>query len=136
MSKIKIRKGPTDYFKDFRNWPNDWMIVEADKEIGKGLLEVFEDFINSLIDKELSVKTVKSHMSNLSWLGSTIIERLNDGDEKKRRLPTKKLILEYIDDEGGPLLHFLDINDVTDFRYHVAYDGTCKQLYKFISKPK
>ena len=136
MSNIKIRKCPTDYFKDFRSWPNDWMIVEADKEIGKGLLEVFEDFINSLIDKELSVKTVKSHMSNLSWLGSNIIERLNDGDEKKRRLPTKKLILEYIDDEGGPLLHFLDINDVTDFRYHVAYDRTCKQLYKFISGPK
>lgn len=136
MSNSKVRKKPSDYFKDFESWPEKWQLDEEDAKVCKGLLEAFRPFIENLILKELSVKTVKSHMNHLSWLATNIVERLNDGDEKKRKLPINKLLLEYIDDEGGPLLHFLDINDLTGYRNHVAYDGTCRHLYKFISGPK
>jgi hypothetical protein len=37
----KTKKGgsrPSDYFPDMDQWPNDWMGIEEDLEIGRGLL--------------------------------------------------------------------------------------------------
>ena len=31
----------SDYFSDIDEWPNDWMAVEEDLEIGRGLLTLF-----------------------------------------------------------------------------------------------
>ena len=87
------------------------------------------------MDQGLAAKTIKNHMHHLNLLGSEIVRRLNDGDESYRKLPGNALILKYIDDETGPLLSFWDPNDNAERGYHMAFDATCRKLYKFIAPP-
>lgn len=132
MTAKKYQK-PVDYFKDFYEWPKDWMGVKADLVIGDALLRLFTPFIESLIKNGLSVKTIKNHMGNLAVLGSEIIRRLNDGDEKNRKLMPRKLLLEYINDENGPLVHHWDPNDSTEEAHLKSFDATCRKLFKSIT---
>ena len=138
MSKQKITTKnycqPTDYWGDYLEWPKDWMIVEEDLGIGNNLLDLFTPFIAFLIKDGLSVKAIKNHMTNLSVLGSEIIRCLNDDDEKNRKLIPKKLLLEYIDEEHGPLVHHWDPNDRTEEAYLKSLDATCRKLFKFIAE--
>jgi hypothetical protein len=53
---------------------------------------------------------------------------------KNRTLSPRELILHYVDDEGGPLLSFLDPNDKTDLAHHMAYDASCRKLLKFVTR--
>jgi hypothetical protein len=125
----------TEYFSDFSDWPSKWVEGDEDLKIGEGMLDSFAVFIKSLIAGGLAKKTIKNHMSNLDLLGNEIIRRLNDGDAAYRKLATNVLILKYIDDETGPLLPFWDPNDSTELAHHIAFDATCRKLYKFISPP-
>ena len=131
----KTTKGgsrPSDYFPDIDQWPNDWMGIEEDLEIGRGLLALFTPFIQHLIDEGLAKKTITSHGCHLGMLGREIIERLNEVDEENRKLSPRELILHYVDQEGGPLLSFWDPNDKTELAHHMAYDATCRKLLKFL----
>lgn len=122
---------PTDYFKDFYEWPQIWQVIAEDLVIGENLLEMFKPFIEMLIAEGLSVKTVKKHMLNLTLLGAEIIRRLNDDDEANRKLTPKKLLLKYINEYEGPLIHFWDPNIPAEEANLNAFDGTCRKLYKF-----
>ncbi len=84
---MKIKKYQTiiDYFKDFYDWPKDWMVVDKDLVTGNTLLKLFVPFIESLIKNQLSIKTIKNHLGNLFILGGEIIKRINEGDEKNRK---------------------------------------------------
>jgi hypothetical protein len=124
---------PTDYCRDFNEWPQQWMVVDADLKTGRDMLATFTVFVQSLIDAGLAAKTIKNHMHHLNLLGSEIVRQLNDGDESHRKLPGNALLLKYIDDESGPLLTFWDPNDNTEVGYHMAFDATCRKLYKFIA---
>lgn len=97
----KSYKHPTDYLKEYGDWPNKWMIFSEDQKTGNEILSMFTSFIYFLIKNKFSVKTIKNHMLYLNLLGDEIIGRLNDEDEKNRTLPIKELILEYIEEEGG-----------------------------------
>ncbi len=138
MKKKLSRKyeKPTDYFKDFNEWPNGWLVIEKDREIANNLLTTFVPFIAALTLDELSVKTVKKHMGNLAMLGSEIIRNLNDGDEKYRKLKPEQLLLKYIDAEEGPLLHHLDPNKSSDEARQKSFDATCCKLCRFIIPSK
>jgi hypothetical protein len=129
-------KNPADYFKDFHEWPENWLVVEKDRAIANNLLALFTPFVGALIQDELSVKTIKKHMGNLSLLGSEIIRSLNDGNEKHRKLQTKQLLLKYIDAEEGPLLHHIDPNDSADEARQRSFDATCHKLCRFILASK
>lgn len=109
------------------------MGVEEDLEIGRGLLGLFVPFIEHLIDKGLAAKTIKNHGAHLRMLGREIIERLNQDDEQNRKLSPKKLIVHYVDEEGGPLLSFLDPNIKAELAQHMAFDATCRRLLKFVT---
>jgi len=124
---------PSDYFSDIDEWPNDWMGVEKDVEIGRGLLALFILYIQHLIDEGLARNTIKSHGYHLKMLGGEIIERLNQTDEDNRKLSPRELILHYVDEEGGPLLSFLDPNIKAELAQHRAYDATCRKLLKFVT---
>jgi hypothetical protein len=124
---------PTDYCRDFNEWPQQWMVVDADLKIGQNMLASFTVFVRSLMDQGLAAKTIKNHMHHLNLLGSEIVRRLNDGDESHRKLSTIALLLKYVDDDTGPLLSFWDPNDNTERGYHMAFDATCRKLYKFIA---
>ena len=125
----------TEYFSDFNDGPSKWAEGDEDLKIGAGMLDSFAVFTKSLIESGLAKKTIKNHMSNLDLLGNEIIRRLNDDDAAFRKLPTNTLILKYIDDETGPLLSFWDPNDSAELANHMAFDATCRKLYKFISPP-
>jgi hypothetical protein len=49
-TKKAKRTKPSDYFSDIDAWPNEWMGVDEDLEIGRGLLGLFIPFIQHLID--------------------------------------------------------------------------------------
>jgi len=110
------------------------MVIDEDLKAGKNLLTLFEPFIDTLIRKGLSVKIIKNHMANLKMLGEEIIRRLNDGDENNRKLSPKQLLLQYIEDEYGPLIHHWDPNDSTEQSYQKSLDATCRKLYKFVTE--
>lgn len=132
--KSKKRTKPSDYFSDIDAWPNEWMGVDEDLEIGRGLLGFFIPFIQHLIDEAYAKKTIDVHGSNLNILGREIMERLNETDEKNRKLSPRELILHYVDEEGGPLLSFWNPNDFTEYRKHLAYDATCRKFLKFMTR--
>ena len=124
---------PSDYFPDIDEWPDDWMGIEEDLEIGRGLLALFIPYIQHLIDEGLARKTVKSHGYHLKMLGGEIIERLNQDDGDNRQSSPRQLILHYVDEGGGPLLSFLDPNIKAELAQHMAYDATCRKLLKFVT---
>ena len=126
-------KQPSGYFSNIDEWPSDWMGVEEDLEIGRGLLALFIPFIQHLIDDGLASKTIKNHGYHLGMLGAEIIERLNQDDEENRKLSPRELIIHYVDDEGGPLLSFLDPNIKAELARHMAYDATCRKLLKSVT---
>jgi hypothetical protein len=126
-------KHPSGYLSNIDEWPEDWMGVEEDLAIGRGLLGLFIPFIQHLIDEGLAAKTIKNHGYHLNMLGGEIIERLNQDDEDNRKLSPRELVIHYVDEEGGPLLSFLDPNIKAELARHMAYDATCRKLLKFLT---
>ena len=124
----------SDYFSDIDEWPNDWMAVEEDLEIGRGLLALFIPYVKHLIDERLAKKTIRNNGYHLKMLGGEIVERLNQADEDNRKLSPRELILHYVHEEGGPLLSFLDPNVKAELAQHMAYDATCRKLLKFVKR--
>ena len=52
-------KQPSGYFSNIDEWPSDWMGVEEDLEIGRGLLALFIPFIQHLIDDGLASRVIR-----------------------------------------------------------------------------
>ena len=115
------------YCKDIEKWPESWEIVKQDIKCGNKIVEsVFITFIEFIMDKELSRKTIKKHIDNLWLLGGEIIDRVNR-DEELRKLEPKLLVQEFIDDEGGPYSRHIDTEAEIK-----SFDSTCKKLFKFM----
>ena len=74
-------------------------------------------------------------MGNLWVLGSEIISGVHY-DEEQRTLAAQDLLLEYVEEEGGPLVHQWDPNYKTDMASIKSYDATCRKLYKFLKTSK
>jgi len=127
---------PVDYVDDVLQWPTQWMISDDDVLIGQRLLTLFEPFIDMLIKEGPSTKTMHKHVAHLRMLGAEIVRRLNEDDEDKRTLPAKPLLLAYIEEEYGPLVHLWDPNVRADESHQRAFDATCRKLYKFILASK
>ena len=108
---------------DMENWPHSWAGVADDVHYGKQVLPYMKDFIAFLKQRNLSIKTVNSHIDELWALGGTIVDAVH-ADKKNRGMEPLKLIFMLIDDEGGPLL---------DARGNQAsFDRTCKKFYLFL----
>lgn len=121
---------PNHYCKSFNQWPDNWMGLDEDIEIGERILAGITPFILHLHKIGLSKKVIVKHMDNLWILGAQIIREMNYyGNKKYRMLNPEKLLLEFIGTEGGPLPSFIAINDTVIIK---SYDSTCKKLYKFI----
>ena len=102
------------------------MIDTPDRSMGKAIVTVLTPFIEHLIKQGLTKRTLKRHIDNLWALGGEIITGIN-WDESLRKLSAKDLVINAIDEEGGPLLRNpLDPEDQKPF------DSTCKKLYKFL----
>lgn len=117
-----------EYCKDIDEWPDKWEIDEGDLKIGHDIVEQFKPFIISLIEKDLSKKTIKLYRDYLWALGGELIRQINE-DERDRQLSAMELILKHVDDFGGPYWrHAYDEKD------DAKYDSVCKQLFKFLTE--
>ena len=114
------------YVPDLDAWPDSWMIDTPDRSMGKAIVTVLTPFIEYLIKQGLTKRTLKRHVDNLWALGGEIITGIN-WDESLRKVSAKDLVIDAIDEEGGPLLRNpLNPEDQKPF------DSTCKKLYKFL----
>ena len=130
----KIPPGPSSsspkvaaYVPDLDEWPASWMIDQPDRDIGKAIVTVLTPFIEHLIDQGLTKRTIKRHVDSLWALGGEITTEIN-WDESLRKQSAKNLVINAIDEEGGPMLRNpLDPEDQKPF------DSTCRKLYKFLT---
>jgi len=135
MNQNKVDKSleniPLQYFKDFYDWPRHWMGFKEDLDLGNSILQEFVPFVEYLVNKKLARSTIKKYMSNLGVLGSEIIRGIHENGNQ-RQWPVEKILLSYIDDDGGPLPHCWNPDEFTEQRYITAYDSTCRLFYKYI----
>ena len=114
------------YVPDLGEWPDSWMIEQPDRTIGKAIVTVLTPFIEHLINQGLAKHTIKRHVDSLWTLGGEIITDIN-WDESLRKHSAKDLVINAIDEEGGPVLRNpIDPDDQKPF------DSTCRKLYKFL----
>jgi hypothetical protein len=71
-------------------------------------------------------KTVKRHLDNLWLLGGELIRDINM-DPEDRAKTSMELLLDNIDETGGPSCRHLDTDE--DLR---SYDATCRKLFRFL----
>lgn len=114
------------YVPDIGEWPDSWMVDQPDRATGQAIVTVLTPFIEHLINQGLTKRTIKHHVDNLWALGGEMITAIQ-WDESLRKLSARDLVLNAIDEEGGPLLRNpLDPEDQKPF------DSTCRKLYKFL----
>ena len=114
------------YCKDINDWPNSWEIDHADIKVGEALLEEFKLFLIEKIEQGRAKKTINTYTRYLWALGGELIRQINTYDDD-RKLTTKELLLNSIDESGGPYwLHAFDELQ------HRQYDSVCRLLYKFM----
>lgn len=101
------------------------MGFEKDIVPGQQLVGCFQLFCERLITTNLTRKTVHKHINNLWLLGGEVIRDLNE-DGKLRKIPIDQLLLQILDEDGGPLIHNGSEEEQRSF------DSTCRKLYRFL----
>ena len=114
---------------DFYEWPERWEGVPEDVAYGEGIIEIYKPFVEGLLSR-YSLKTVKRHLDNLGLLGGELIRSINmDPEDREKTL--MELLLDNIDETGGPYCRHLDSEEQMR-----AYEATCRKLYKFLMARK
>lgn len=113
---------------DFDEWPERWMGMKEDLEYGKKLLPYMEGFLNELIKRDLSRKTLKNHIDNTWLLGGSIIKEVSIYEEYKIS-PLKKL-MESV--ETGGMLP--DDNEYMTEQELSAFERTCVLFEELLKK--
>ena len=114
------------YVPDLDEWPDSWMIDQPDRTMGKAIVSILTPFIEHLIKQGFTKRTIKRHVDSLWALGGEIITDINC-DESLRKQSAKDLVINTIDEDGGPLLR-----NPFDPEDQIPFDSTCKKLYKFL----
>ena len=105
------------------------MGTEKDKFYGQGLLEAMRPFIEHLIVKGLTNKTIRRHMDNLWVLGGEIIRSISTNDEYGNL--AAESLRDSVGPDGGPYC--------SGFQHEwemTSYDATCRKLHKFLEGNK
>jgi hypothetical protein len=118
--------GLASYGVNMADWPDSWMGFEKDILPGQQLVGCFQLFCERLLTTSLTRKTVHKHINNLWLLGGEVIRDLNE-DGKLRKIPIGQLLLQILDEDGGPLIHNGSEEEQRSF------DSTCRKLYRFLA---
>lgn len=94
--------------------------------LGKEIVRAVGLFLEALVSSELAESTVRRHVDNIWLLGGEIVRRAWL-DPVIRRLEGRDLLLRFVDEEGGPLLH----GGATEQEQR-TFDGTCRKLVEFL----
>lgn len=119
-------KSQTDkLWADFYEWPERWKEFAEDVPYGERIIRIYKPFVDELLSR-LSLNTVKRHLDNLWLLGGELIREINMNPELRKQ-PPMDLLLENIDETGGPYCRHLDSEEQMR-----AYEATCRKLFKFL----
>jgi hypothetical protein len=99
---------------------------ENDLPLGEAAVAAMLPFLESLVSKGSSVTTLRRHFGNAWLLGGEIVRRANM-NPAVRKLKNNKLLLEFVDQQGGPLLYG---HATEEEQRH--FDGTCRKLWLFL----
>jgi len=110
---------------DFYEWPERWKGFDKDVPYGEGIIQIYKPFVDELLSR-LSLKTVKRHLDNLWLLGGELIREINMNPKLRKKAPMD-LLLDNVDETGGPYCRHLDSEEQMS-----AYDATCRKLFKFL----
>ncbi len=114
---------------DFHRWPKSWEGLPEDVPYGEGIIEIYKPFIEELLS-HYSKSTVNRHLNNLWLLGGELIRSIDMDSEDREKTPME-LLLDNIDETGGPYCRHLDSEEQMR-----AYEATCKKLFKFLMERK
>ena len=103
------------------------MGLEKDLPPGKKLVACLRPFLEQLVVSDLSPKTIQKHIDNLWTLGGQIIRDLHD-DPSLRKKSMKQILVDRIDNEGGPLVYAMESEE----QQQRSFDSTCKKLHRFL----
>lgn len=103
------------------------MGLEKDLLPGEKLVACFRPFLEELVVSDLSPKTIQKHVDNLWALGGEIIRNLYD-DPSLRKRSMETILVDRIDDEGGPLIYASESEE----QQQRSFDSTCKKLRRFL----
>ena len=118
-----------DYL-DVDGWPHRWRVEAGDLRCGEQLLDIFKPFLFWLLNQGLSHKTLRLHRDHLCDLGGELIRQFNL-NPKLRRQPIASVLLESLDDDGGPLIY--PRKSEPEQR---SFDSSCRKLHRFLLDSK
>jgi hypothetical protein len=84
-------------------------------------------FLRDLLTQQLSRTTLRRHRDNIWVLGGEVIRRLQM-DSGLRRKPIEQVVLDFIGEDGGPLLSHRQSE-----AEQRSFDATCRRLYRFLT---
>ena len=102
---------------------------EKDLPPGEQLVNCFRPFLEYLVSSDLSPKTIQKHVDNIWALGGEIIRDLNQNPSLRRK-NIERILVDAIDEEGGPLLY-----GIASEEQQRSFDSTCRKLHQFLSQP-
>jgi hypothetical protein len=121
---------PNPLCPDWAHWPRLWQVYPEDLATGQEIVQILQPFAMHLLQHGLTLKTRQRHLDHLQMLGGEIIRRRHQ-DPSLAKLPIQELLLNLIEDDGGPLIW----PRITESAQN-AFDCTCRKLYRFIDKQK
>ena len=117
--------GCSDLVALMEDWPQSWAGVEADLEVGQGLVAPMRAFLMHLHARGLSRTTLRRHLHNLWAIGGEILRAINDDARLRRRQPAQ-LLLDAVADGAAPLVY-----GATEAEQR-AVDATARKLLRFL----
>jgi len=119
-------KTPEDICSNFPEWPDSWEGLPEDVPYGHAILKIMRPFIEHLIAKGLTKKTISRHMDNLWLLGGEIIRDVSLNGEYD--IPPAKKTITSVDSCSGLYCRHLSSKNA-----QTSYDTTCKKLHQFLT---
>jgi len=118
-----------DYL-DIDHWPLGWGAAARTMPTAQRVLNLFKVFLCDLLSKRLARKTLLKHREHLCILGETIVQRINQKPDLRRKNMVPVMMV-FIDEDGGPLLY------PSQSLAQRSLDATCLKLRGFLldSKP-
>ena len=113
---------------DMDDWPRRLAGDNSDLPIGGRIVQTMHSFLLAMMEEELAPTTINRHLDNLWLLGGEIIYHVHD-DRKLKKSAGDDLILQFVDEEGGPLSKHLSTEEEQK-----PFDGTCRKFYRFLKK--
>ena len=92
-----------------------------------GWSKCFKPFLRELLALFMSCKTLRRHRDNIWTLGGEVIRHLQM-DCGLRRRPIEQIVLNLIDDDGGPLLS----HGQSEVEQR-SFDATCRKLFRCLT---